>query len=114
MLLARVAPLDQTAVVRWAEHVEANSGEAGQIEELVTWTQVLHRGLPGLHPLEGLARGLCPGQAEVAVEVQQRLQLSGGSPRGRRFVAVGELGGSDDAVQPLLLALAQLVRKLVL
>ena len=114
MLLARVAPLDQTAVVRWAEDVEANSGQAGQIEELVTRTQVLHRGLPGLHPLEGLARGLCPGQAEVAVEVQQGLQLSGGSSRGRRVVSVGELGGSDDPVQPLLLALAQLVRKLVL
>ena len=62
MLLARVAALDQTAVVRRPEDVDPKPGQPGQVEELVAGSQELDLRLAGLHPLERLARRLRPGQ----------------------------------------------------
>ena len=41
MLLARVAALDQTAVVRRPEHVDPQPGQPRQVEELLAGAQVL-------------------------------------------------------------------------
>src|SRR4029079_16866621 len=105
---AGIAPFDQAAVVRRAEHVDADPAQPAKVEQLLPRPQVADRCVPRFHPLECLARRLGRTRAEIALKAEQPGEMS------RLRVVAGELRGRYEPVQPALLALAQLRRGPVL